>query len=128
MSCFFVASILQHWLASCPSNAFQKVVTEGGVSKSFSLYQRGAALIIPMPKLFAVGFGATLVGYGLVAGLENIQAARSRGEVTEGKAGEVKPAVPVLGSSLAIGTFLAVSTNIRYQVRISPHHTLRGVP
>lgn len=30
--------------------------------------------------------------------------------------GDKKPSVPVFGSGLAIGAFLAVSTNLRYQV------------
>lgn len=115
-------ALFQHWLASCPTNAFQKVGTEGGVAKSFSIYQRGAALVIPMPKLFVIGFGATLFGYGMIAGLEHLQAVRSRGRSgSTGEAflgGDDKPVVPVLGSSLAIGTFLAVSTNVRYQVSV----------
>eukprot|EP00904_Undaria_pinnatifida_P001004 jgi/Undpi1/10904/HiC_scaffold_3.g01430.m1 len=111
--------VLQQFLTSCPSNAFQKVVTEGGVVKTFSVYQRSAALIIPMPKLFVIGFGATLAGYGLIAGLEMLTAMRNNRGGLEGKQsthpGEEKPAVPVLGSGLAIGTFLAISTNFRYQ-------------
>lgn len=109
----------KHFLASCPSNAFQKVATEGGVSKTFSVYQRGAALVTPMPKLFVIGFAATLFGYGLIAGLETLSARRSARVGGDGKVSslaEEKPAVPVLGSCLAIGTFLAVSTNLRYQV------------
>lgn len=135
----------QKFLAACPSNAFQKVVAEGGVSKTFSVAERGAALLVPMPKLFVIGFGATLAGYGLIAGLETFSAWRTAAAaappppVVVGKRGAAtskrglkraqkaraaalaeeaqKPPVPVLGSGLAVGMFLAVWTNLRYQVR-----------
>ncbi|CBJ32821.1 conserved unknown protein [Ectocarpus siliculosus] len=131
---------LQKFLAACPSNAFQKVVAEGGVSKTFSVAERGAALLVPMPKLFVIGFGATLAGYGLIAGLETFSAWRTaaaaappvvvergaakskRGLKRAQKARAAalaeeaqKPPVPVLGSGLAVGMFLAVWTNLRYQ-------------
>lgn len=130
---------LQKFIASCPSNAFQKVAAEGGVSTSFSVAQRGAALLLPMPKLFVIGFGATLAGYGLIAGLENITAMRNQAKLGAASGAcpkatsrspkkrlskaqvaalaEEKPPVPVLGSGLAVGVFLAVWTNFRYQVR-----------
>lgn len=98
-----------------------QVTTEGGgVSKGFSIYQRGAALVLPMPKLFVTGFGATIVGYGMIAGLERWNKYRrersGEGELADAGAGEGAK-VNVVGSGLAIGTFLAVSTNLRYQVR-----------
>eukprot|EP00903_Cladosiphon_okamuranus_P015580 g14385.t1 len=131
---------LQKFLASCPSNAFQKVAVEGGVPKSFSVAQRAGALLLPMPKLFVIGFGATLAGYGLIAGLENLKSMRNQAKLAGGGGvgggGSVKakktsprmskkararalaaekPPVPVLGSGLAVGVFLAVWTNLRYQ-------------
>lgn len=133
----------QKFLAACPSNAFQKVAVEGGVPKSFSIAQRGGALLLPMPKLFVIGFGATLAGYGLIAGLETLTAMRNQAKLAGGAKGknqkaqkkkttdlkkarkgaqggvraDEKPPVPVLGSGLAVGVFLAVWTNFRYQVR-----------
>ncbi|CAN0015997.1 unnamed protein product [Pylaiella littoralis] len=121
---------LQKFIASCPSNAFQKVAAEGGVSTSFSVAQRGGALLLPMPKLFVIGFGATLAGYGLIAGLETVTAMinhakcpKAGGESLKKRMSkaevaalaEEKPPVPVLGSGLAVGVFLAVWTNFRYQ-------------
>lgn len=119
-------------------------VEGGGVPKSFSVAQRAGALLLPMPKLFVIGFGATLAGYGLIAGLETLTAMRNHSQLaSSGGAGggggrsakakgastrksrkaqaralaEEKPPVPVLGSGLAVGFFLAVWTNFRYQVR-----------
>ncbi|CAN0467950.1 unnamed protein product, partial [Hapterophycus canaliculatus] len=112
-------------------------------TKSFSVAQRGVALLLPMPKLFVIGFGATLAGYGLIAGLETYSAMRTQSQLAAAGAGVVeakgsspktkkmskkalaaaaaaaqaeKPPVPVLGSGLAVGVFLAVWTNLRYQV------------
>lgn len=126
------------------------MAVEGGVPKGFSVAQRGAALLLPMPKLFVIGFGATLAGYGLIAGLEQFTAMRNQAQLAgEGGRGknpkskktnsknlkkakrsrargahaDDKPPVPVLGSGLAVGFFLAVWTNFRYQVRVS--HVLR---
>lgn len=73
-----------------------------------------------MPKLFVIGFCATLGGYGLIAGLEMMKARIHRGAGDGGTvvlSEEATPTVPVIGSGLAIGAFLAVSTNLRYQVR-----------
>eukprot|EP00752_Nemacystus_decipiens_P009053 g8083.t1 len=135
---------LQKFLASCPSNAFQKVAVEGGVPKSFSVAQRAGALLLPMPKLFVIGFGATVAGYGLIAALESITAMRNQAQLAAVGGGgggggggrsakekraitrkskkaqaralaEEKPPVPVFGSGLAVGVFLAVWTNFRYQ-------------
>lgn len=113
---------------------------EAGVPKCFSIAQRGTALLLPMPKLFIIGFGATLAGYGLIAGLESLTAVRTQSKMEAAaradpklarrnlkkakKAhpcphGDDKPPVPVLGSGLAVGVFLAVWTNFRYQVRSS---------
>lgn len=112
----------QEFLTSCPSNAFQKIAktsADGGAVQGISMYQRGAALVIPMPKLFVIGFGATIGGYGLIAALEIVNKWRRErsGELQlatadAGSSGRVN----VMGSGLAIGAFLAVSTNVRYQV------------
>ncbi|CAM9951231.1 unnamed protein product [Discosporangium mesarthrocarpum] len=127
---------LRHFIKSCPSNAFQKVAGAGAGAEAavaaaaatsqaghFTVGQRLTALLVPMPKLFIIGFVACAGGYGLTAGMNAIREIKNRGEgagAGKGGVGEGQHHnVPVLSSSLAVGAFLAVSSNVRYQVRCS---------
>lgn len=75
-----------------------------------------------MPKLFVIGFGATIAGYGMIAGLEAVHEYRRQKqgcvEVLAGAGACDGAKVNVMGSGLAIGAFLAVSTNVRYQASL----------
>ena len=67
--------------------------------------------------LFTVGYAATLLGYGstdLLGRVRKYIRHRKGIQPTESAKGQVK--IPVMKTSMAIGVYLAVSTNIRYQV------------
>ncbi|KAG5183582.1 hypothetical protein JKP88DRAFT_316729 [Tribonema minus] len=98
---------LGRFMNSCPSNAFQRVVAP---ATHYSLAQRGAALIKPMPQLFVIGFGACAAGYGLTSLMSHIRLALDPTMVKNTED------APIFKSSLAIGAFLAVSSNLRYQI------------
>lgn len=91
---------------SCPDNAFQ--VALAGTSYSFA--QRIGAIMRNGSKLFAVGTGASLIGVGITNALIN-----ARKALDKSFAGEAED-VPVLSTSVAYGVYMAVSSNLRYQV------------
>ncbi|XAR62373.1 hypothetical protein NMG60_11017105 [Bertholletia excelsa] len=90
---------------SCPENAFQ--VALGGTSYSF--LQRIGAIVRNGVKLFAVGTTSSLVGTVVTNALINTRKAvdKSSDEVEN---------VPVLATSVAYGVYMAVSSNLRYQI------------
>ncbi|XP_040994909.1 protein RETICULATA-RELATED 4, chloroplastic-like [Juglans microcarpa x Juglans regia] len=90
----------------CPDNAFQVALA----GTSYSLLQRIGAIMRNGAKLFAVGTGASLVGTGITNVLIN-----ARKAVDKSFAGEAED-VPVLSTSVAYGVYMAVSSNLRYQV------------
>lgn len=61
-------------------------------------------------KLFAVGTGASLVGTGVTNALIN-----ARKAIDKSFAGEAED-VPIISTSVAYGVYMAVSSNLRYQV------------
>nr|CAD1829611.1 unnamed protein product [Ananas comosus var. bracteatus] len=73
---------------SCPDNAFQR---------------NGS-------KLFVVGTGASLIGTGITNVLINIRKAFDKDFASEAED------VPVLSTSVAYGVYMAVSSNLRYQI------------
>lgn len=91
---------------NCPDNAFQVALP----GKSFSFLQRLGAIVRNGTKLFAVGTTSSLVGTVATNALIN-----TRKAVDKSSAEEVEN-VPVLSTSVAYGVYMAVSSNLRYQV------------
>ncbi|KAI4333080.1 hypothetical protein L6164_017930 [Bauhinia variegata] len=90
----------------CPENAFQVALA----GTSYSLLQRIGAIVRNGAKLFAVGTGASLVGTGVTNALIN-----ARKVVDKSFAAEAED-VPVISTSVAYGVYMAVSSNLRYQI------------
>ncbi|KAL2535814.1 hypothetical protein Fot_17277 [Forsythia ovata] len=100
------AGRLAKFLYSCPDNAFQ-VALRG---TSYSLLQRIGAIVRNGAKLFAVGTTSSLVGTVVTNAMIN-----ARKAVDHSAEDEVEN-VPVLSTSVAYGVYMAVSSNLRYQV------------
>lgn len=100
------AGRLTKFFYSCPDNAFQIAWT----GTSFSLLQRLGAIIRNGAKLFAVGTTSSLVGTVVTNALIN-----ARKAVDHSTADEVEN-VPVLSTSVGYGVYMAISSNLRYQV------------
>lgn len=95
------------FLASCPENAFQKVPP--GYAP-FTVAQRSGAVLRNGAKLLGVGFGASLLG---VSATNALIAARQFLDPSW-----APPNAPqdVLAMSAAYASYMAVSSNLRYQV------------
>ncbi|KAF7833702.1 protein RETICULATA-RELATED 4, chloroplastic-like [Senna tora] len=91
---------------NCPDNAFQIALS----GTSYSLIQRLGAILRNGTKLFAVGTASSLVGTAVTNALINAKKA-----VDKSSAGEIEN-VPILSTSAAYGVYMAVSSNLRYQV------------
>ncbi|XP_062115543.1 protein RETICULATA-RELATED 4, chloroplastic-like [Humulus lupulus] len=100
------AGTLAKFFHGCPENAFQVALA----GTSFSFLQRIGAIVRNGAKLFAVGTGASLVGTGVTNALINVRKA-----VDKSFAGEAED-VPIISTSVAYGVYMAVSSNLRYQV------------
>ncbi|KAI3472702.1 hypothetical protein Pfo_030968 [Paulownia fortunei] len=100
------AGRLAKFFYRCPDNAFQVALP----GTSFSLLQRIGAIVRNGAKLFAVGTTSSLVGTVVTNTLIN-----ARKAVDHSSADEVEN-VPVLSTSVAYGVYMAVSSNLRYQV------------
>ncbi|KAA8520216.1 hypothetical protein F0562_014472 [Nyssa sinensis] len=100
------AGPLAKFFYSCPDNAFQVALA----GTSYSFLQRIGAIVRNGAKLFAVGTGASLVGTGITNALIN-----ARKVIDKTFAGEAED-VPILSTSVAYGVYMAVSSNLRYQV------------
>ena len=100
----------QEFLEGCPDNAFQRVVPGG---KDFTLTERSFSILKAAPKLFIIGFFAMAVGTGLTSSLAFLRSFISTGSL----AGSIHPEgfITFLKVSIAIGIYLAVSANLRYQ-------------
>ncbi|PIA53678.1 hypothetical protein AQUCO_00900333v1 [Aquilegia coerulea] len=90
----------------CPDNAFQVALA----GTSYSFLQRLGAIARNGTKLFAVGTGASLIGTGITNALMN-----ARKAIDKSFSGEAED-VPILSTSVAYGVYMAVSSNLRYQV------------
>ncbi|KAG0503133.1 hypothetical protein HPP92_003205 [Vanilla planifolia] len=91
---------------SCPDNAFQVALA----GTSYSLLQRIGAILRNGSKLFVVGTTASLVGTGITNAL-----IKARGALDKDFADEAEE-VPLLETSVAYGVYMAVSSNLRYQI------------
>ncbi|KAI5603621.1 hypothetical protein BDE02_01G230900 [Populus trichocarpa] len=91
---------------NCPDNAFQVALA----GTSYSLLQRLGAIARNGAKLFVVGTASSLVGTAVTNTLIN-----ARKAVDKSSAGEVEN-VPILSTSVAYGVYMAVSSNLRYQI------------
>mmetsp|Transcript_18053 Transcript_18053/g.50530 ORF Transcript_18053/g.50530 Transcript_18053/m.50530 type:complete len:412 (+) Transcript_18053:176-1411(+) len=95
------------FFANCPDNAFQKVRPG---TDPFSLGQRFGAIARNGLKLLGVGFFASLLGVGMTNGLIGLR------QVLDPSFLPPNPAQDVLGTSATYGVYMAVSSNLRYQV------------
>uniref|UniRef100_A0A2N9FTX2 Uncharacterized protein n=1 Tax=Fagus sylvatica TaxID=28930 RepID=A0A2N9FTX2_FAGSY len=100
------AGTIAKFFYGCPDNAFQVALS----GTSYSVLQRIGAIVRNGAKLFVVGTGASLVGTGITNLLIN-----ARKAFDKSFAGEAED-VPVLSTSVAYGVYMAVSSNLRYQV------------
>lgn len=97
------------FLAACPDNAFQTVAPNAA---RFTVPQRIFAIIKAAPKLFGIGFGAMAVGTGLTGVLGALRLLVSGATLDTVSLDSL---VHLAKISAAIGAYLAVSTNLRYQ-------------
>lgn len=100
------AGPLAKFFYGCPDNAFQVVLA----GTSFNFIQRMGAIVRNGTKLFVVGTSASLIGTGITNGL--ISARKALDKTFAGEAEDV----PILSTSVAYGVYMAVSSNLRYQV------------
>lgn len=91
---------------SCPDNAFQVALS----GASFSLLQRLGAIARNGAKLFAVGTTSSLVGTVVTNALIN-----ARKAVDNSHGVEVQN-VPIVSTSVGYGVYMAISSNLRYQM------------
>ncbi|XP_009366083.2 protein RETICULATA-RELATED 4, chloroplastic-like [Pyrus x bretschneideri] len=100
------AGAITRFFHGCPDNAFQIAMS----GTSYSLLQRIGGVVRNGTKLFAVGTASSLVGTAVTNALIN-----ARKAVDKDKAGELEN-VPIVSTSVAYGVYMAVSSNLRYQV------------
>ncbi|KAF2293547.1 hypothetical protein GH714_002608 [Hevea brasiliensis] len=100
------ASPLAKFFYGCPDNAFQVALA----GTSYSFLQRIGAIMRNGSKLFAVGTGASLVGVGITNVLINARKVFDKSFAAEAED------VPILSTSIAYGVYMAVSSNLRYQI------------
>lgn len=91
---------------NCPDNAFQTAL--GGAS--YSLLQRLGAIARNGTKLFFVGTASSLVGTVVTNTLINAKKAVQKSDDDE------LENIPVLATSVGYGVYMAVSSNLRYQL------------
>lgn len=105
------------FLAGCPDNSFQRC-TPGN---TFSILQRIFAMVKVAPKLFVIGFIAMALGTGFTTALGVVRGIVQNGIKSVGIETIISKAAAegvfdLFKNSLAIGLYLAISTNLRYQV------------
>ncbi|WVZ98357.1 hypothetical protein U9M48_043813 [Paspalum notatum var. saurae] len=91
---------------NCPDNAFQVALA----GTSYSFLQRVGAILRNGAKLFAVGTSASLIGTGVTNALMKARQAASKDFDSEVED------IPILSTSVAYGVYMAISSNLRYQV------------
>ncbi|KAL6616728.1 hypothetical protein ACP70R_038998 [Stipagrostis hirtigluma subsp. patula] len=100
------AGAIANFFHNCPDNAFQIALA----GRSYSLLQRLGAIMRNGAKLFAVGTSASLIGTGVTNAL-----IKARKAADKNLDDEVED-IPVVSTSVAYGVYMAVSSNLRYQV------------
>lgn len=100
-------SALANFFAACPDNAFQRVLPG---MEPFTLTQRMGAILRNGMKLMGVGFCASAMGVGITNGISALRAALDPAFVPANKPQDV------LRTSAAYGTYMSVSSNLRYQI------------
>jgi hypothetical protein len=101
----------------CPDNAFQKVTTMG---PTFSILQRIYSVFKVAPKLFVIGFVAMALGTGFTTILSLVRTFVQQGGKLSVFSGLISQStlngfIELFKTSFAIGIYLAVSSNLRYQ-------------
>ncbi|KZV39217.1 hypothetical protein F511_29977 [Dorcoceras hygrometricum] len=108
------AGRLAKFFYGCPDNAFQasllKIYLVALSGTSFSLLQRVGAIARNGAKLFAVGTTSSLVGTVVTNAFINARKA------VEHSAEDEIENVPVLSTSVGYGIYMAISSNLRYQI------------
>ncbi|CAL9108082.1 unnamed protein product, partial [Musa textilis] len=102
----FNAGPIAKFFYNCPDNAFQVALA----GTSYSFLQRVGAIVRNGSKLFIVGTSASLIGTGITNALINVRKAIDKDFGVEAED------VPILSTSVAYGVYMAVSSNLRYQV------------
>ncbi|KAK2381235.1 protein RETICULATA-RELATED 4, chloroplastic [Trifolium repens] len=100
------AGAITKFFHNCPDNAFQVALS----GTSYSFLQRIGAIVRNGSKLFAVGTASSLIGTAVTNAAINAKKA-----VNKSSAEEIEN-VPILSTSAAYGVYMAVSSNLRYQV------------
>ncbi|VAH18757.1 unnamed protein product [Triticum turgidum subsp. durum] len=100
------AGAIAKFFHNCPDNAFQVALA----GSSYTFLQRFGAIMRNGAKLFAVGTSASLIGTGVTNAI-----IKARKTVNKDDAGEVED-IPIVSTSIAYGVYMAVSSNLRYQV------------
>ncbi|CAO1940990.1 unnamed protein product [Urochloa humidicola] len=100
------AGAIANFFHNCPDNAFQIALA----GRSFSLLHRLGAILRNGAKLFAVGTTASLIGTGVTNAL-----IKARKAVDKDLGDEVED-IPVVSTSVAYGVYMAISSNLRYQI------------
>ncbi|KAK3247810.1 hypothetical protein CYMTET_42702 [Cymbomonas tetramitiformis] len=103
---------LQKFMCQLPDNAFQKVLLKG---EHFSIAQRAAAVGVNGSKLLGVGLFSSFVGTGLTNGIRMIKKSVSGAAAEQTKEADSNEP-PLLQTSLAYGSYMATSSNLRYQL------------
>jgi hypothetical protein len=91
-----------------PTNAFQSTMLDGVTRPSVK--QRLGSLVAPVFPLFRAGIFASLIGYGLTAGMISLRSFLVPSYVP------VTRQVNIVYACLYTGAFMAVFSNLRYQV------------
>lgn len=99
---------MNNWREKVPTNAFQPTLFDGYTTPS--LRSRILAFLLPMPQLFKAGVIASTIGYGLTSILIHARALLAPQYVVA-----TEP-VPVILAAVYTGLFMAIVSNIRYQI------------
>ncbi|KAJ3676270.1 hypothetical protein LUZ60_003682 [Juncus effusus] len=102
----FNAGPIAKFFHNCPDNAFQVALA----GRSYSFLQRLGAIVRNGSKLFVVGTSASLIGTGATNAL-----IKARKSVDKEFSGETED-IPIVQTSVAYGVYMAISSNLRYQV------------